>query len=92
VFTDRILKVSSGGGRDIKTGQPITIKTGEKWKCKDLTIEEVYYSLALVLENSLGETTTVAYDATFDERSFAYTEKDSDNLRKKFGNENFEKI
>lgn len=92
VFTDRILKVSSGSGIDIVTGKPITIKTGEKWKCKDLTIEEKYYSLALVLENSLGETTTVSYDGTFDERHFAYTAKEADKYKSKFGTEKFNLI
>jgi hypothetical protein len=92
VFTDRILKVSSGEGLDIKTGAPISIKTGEKWKCKDLTVEERYYSLALVLENSLGEITTVSYDATFDNRHFAYTIKESDFYKEKFGSEIFELI
>jgi hypothetical protein len=92
VFTDRILKVSSGSGIDIVTGKPITIKTGEKWKCKDLTIEEKYYTLALVLENSLGETTTVSYDSTFDERHFAYTAKEADKYRTKFGTEKFNLI
>lgn len=92
VFTDRILNVSSGSGLDIKTGEPITIKTGEKWKCKDLTIEEKYYSLALLIENSVGETTTVSYDGTFDERHFAYTAKEADDYINKFGTEKFNLI
>src|SRR5690606_34499723 len=92
VFTDRILKESSGSGIDIYTGKPITIKTGEKWKCIDLTIEEKYYTHSLVVENSLGEKTTVSYDSTFDERHFAYTAKQANEYKIKFGTEKFNLI
>tara|TARA_R110002111_G_scaffold239342_1_gene300992 strand:+ start:82 stop:1047 length:966 start_codon:yes stop_codon:yes gene_type:complete len=92
VFKDNTLNVSSGSGLDIKTGEPITIKTGDKWKFKDLTIEEKYYTLAIVVENSAGETTTVSYDTTFDDRNYAFTAKEADKLTVKFGAGNFEII
>ena len=92
VFPDRTLKVSTGGGFDISTGNPLSIKTGQRWKCKDLTIEDKYYTLALVVENSDGETTTVSYDTAFDERNYAYTSEEADNYIKDFGAENFNLI
>ena len=92
VFTDRTLKVSCGGGSDIQTGKPLTIITGEKWKCTDLTVEERYFNLALVVVNSTGEKTTVSYNSTFDERKFAYTSHQADNYKKKFGDEVFNMI
>tara|TARA_B110000046_G_C12965282_1_gene386402 strand:- start:432 stop:1400 length:969 start_codon:yes stop_codon:yes gene_type:complete len=92
VFTDRILNVSTGSGIDIITGKPLTITTGEKWRCTDLTIEEKYYSLALVVENLKGEKTTVSYDATFDSRKFAYTSQEAETYHKKFGVEIFNLI
>lgn len=92
VLTDRILKVSSGSGLDIITGKPLTITTGEKWKCTDFTIEEKYFNLALVIVNSIGEKAAVSYDAIFDERKFAYTLLQANNYIKKFGAETFDKI
>jgi hypothetical protein len=92
VFTDRILKVSSGGGIDITTGESLMIKTGEVWKCIDLTIEEKYYSLALLVENERGNTTTVSYDSTFDDRHFAYTAKEANQYKNKIGTEKFNLI
>ena len=92
VFKNRTLEVSTGSGLDIVTGKPITIKTGEKWKCTDLTIEEKYYNLAVIVENSAGEKTSVSYNTTFDDRSYAFTAGEADKLKIKFGAGNFERI
>lgn len=92
VFKNNTLKVSSGSGLDIATGKPLTIITGDKWKFKDLTIEEKYYTLALIVENSKGETTTVSYDTTFDDRNFAFTSKEAEKYKTKFGKENYNLI
>ena len=92
VFTNRILRVSSGSGLDITTGKPLTIKTGEKWTCIDLTVEEKYFSLSLVVRNSLGETTVVSYDSVFDDRKFAYTSEQAYRCITKFGSINFNLI
>lgn len=77
------------GAADIHTGKPVTIKTGQKWKCIDLTIEEKYYDLSLIFENSLGEKVADLYDRAI---NMAYTLKEVSNYKKKFGQENFEKI
>jgi hypothetical protein len=77
------------GATDIQTGKTVTIKIGQKWKCTDLTIEEKYYNLSLIFENSLGEKTANSYDRVL---NVAYTAKEADNYKKKFGQENFDKI
>ncbi len=90
VFADKVLESST----DIQTGKQITITTGQKWKCTDLTIEEKYYNLALVIENSLGEKTTISHETVFGKWSYgrAYTSTEADNYRKKFGSEDFDRI
>jgi hypothetical protein len=99
VFKDSLLEVSTGIGLDIVTGEPIEIKTGEKWKCIDLTIEEEYYKLALVVENSAGNKTTVSYEYAFgkdkdgnDLKISAFTGKKAGEYRNKFGSGNFDLI
>ena len=77
------------GATDIQTGKVVTIKTGQKWKCTDLTIEDKYYNLSLIFENSLGEKTEDSYDRVL---NVGYTVKEADNYKKKFGQENFDRI
>jgi hypothetical protein len=90
VFADKVLKSST----DIKTGKTVTTKTGQKWKCTDLTIEEQYFSLSLVIENSSGEITTIPHDSVFGKWSYnrSYTLSEAENHKKKFGHNNFYKI
>jgi len=90
VFADKVLESST----DIQTGKVVTIKTGQKWKCTDLTIEEKYYSLSLVIENLLGEKTTISHESVFGKwrSGRAYTASEADNYKKKFGQENFDRI
>ncbi len=90
VFADKVLESSN----DIETGKLITAKTGQTWKCIDLTIEEKYYNLSLVVQNQIGEKVTVAFESVFGKwsKGRAYTKTESDNYRKKFGSEIFDKI
>ena len=90
VFADNLVESST----DIETGKVITTKTGQKWKCIDFTIEEKYYNLSLIIQNSLGEKTDISHESVFGKwsKGTAYTAKESDNYRKKFGSENFDKI
>lgn len=78
VFNDSEFKDAT----DIQTGKTVTIKTGQKWKCVDLTIEDKYYNLSLIFENSLGEKTANEYDRVL---NVAYTAKEADSYKKKFG-------
>lgn len=90
VFSDRMLE----GLTDISTGKTITMKTGQKWKCVDFTIEEKYYTLALIIQNSLGEKTDISYESVFDKsrKGNVYSIKEVDAFRKKFGIDTFNKI
>jgi hypothetical protein len=67
---------------DILTGKTVTVKTGQKWKCIDLTIEDKYYNLSLIFENSLGEKVADDCDRV---KNVAYTAKEADIYKKKFG-------
>ena len=89
IFADGTLKSAT----DIETGSPITTK-GQVWKCIDLTIEEIYYSLSLVIQNSLSEKITISYESVFGiwGKGRVYTLIEASNYRKKFGNENFDRI
>ncbi|MBL7086119.1 MAG: hypothetical protein ISS28_03310 [Candidatus Cloacimonetes bacterium] len=90
VFADGVLESKT----DIETGKPIKTITGQKWKCIDLTIEEEYYTLSLVIQNSLDEKTTISNGSVFGKwiKGRAYTANEANNYRKKFGNEDFDRI
>lgn len=90
VFSDLVLK----GSTDIKTGKVVTIKTGQKWKCSDLTVEEKFFSLSLVITNPVGETTTISYDGVFGKWRYgqAYTAEEADAYRSRLGSGNFDTI
>lgn len=67
---------------DIHTGKVVTIKTGQKWECIDLTIEDKYYKLSLIFKNSLGEKVADDYSRVV---NVAFTSEAADNYKKKFG-------
>lgn len=85
VFND----IEFDGATDIKTGKIITNKSGQKWKCIDLTIEEKYYNLSLVFQNSLGEQIADEYERVL---NVAYTAKKADSYKKRFGETNWNTI
>ena len=94
-YIEEIIKNSKSGIRlNPKTGKPITKKHGEKWECTDLTVEEKYCSLSMVIKNSLNEKTTITYDYCFNEYSKGrvYFAKDASLYRKKFGDVNWFKV
>jgi len=90
VFADKVLEGSS----DIQTGEVVTTKTGQKWMCVDLTIEEEYFTLSLVLENALGERALVSHELVFGKWSYgrAYMASEANTYAKRFGQENFDRI
>ena len=83
VIIDELLVDSN----DIETGKAIIKKTGEIWKCIDLTIDEKYYSLKLVVKNVVGEKITIYYDDVFSKKSRknVYSKTEADIYKKKFG-------
>lgn len=90
IFQDFVLK----GSPNIKTGENISIVTGQIWKCIDLTVEERYYNLSLLIENPLGEKTTISYDHVFDslDKGRVFSKNGAENYIKRFGKENFNTI
>jgi hypothetical protein len=79
---------------DIQTGKSVTVETGQKWKCLDFTIEEIWYTLSLIIENSLGEKAAISYESALGEFSYGgtYLANEADNYIKKLGQENFDLI
>jgi hypothetical protein len=90
IFQDFVLK----GSPNIKTGEDISIVTGQIWKCTDLTVEERYYNLSLLIENPLGEKTTISYNHVFDSlnKGRVFSKDGAENYIKRFGKENFNTI
>ena len=100
VFSDKVITYRFFGdanakpSMDIITGKQLTIITGEKWKCLDLTVEEEYYTLSLVIQNSLGEKTTIDYSTVYGKwrKGRTYTVTEADSYIKDFGSETFNLI
>ena len=53
---------SDGPMTDMITGNPVSFEPGTKWRCVDLTIEEKYFTLSLILQNEKGERIPLSYD------------------------------
>ena len=83
VFNNRVLKSST----DINTGDSLVNTPNQKWECTDLTIEEKYYSLSLIIKNSVGQSTDISYSSVFGihRQGKAYTEKEANLYEQKFG-------
>lgn len=90
IFADIVLE----GSTDITSGKTITNTTGQKWKCVDLSVDEKYYNLSLIIENSLGEKTNISYETVLGKRrkGRTYTVSEVENYRKTFGSDNFDLI
>ena len=76
---------------DIKTGKSISHETGTVWECFDLTIEEKYYSLTLLLKDNLGQTLPVRYQGLIGEKKYydSFTVEEADMYVQKFGKTNW---
>jgi len=81
---------------DINTGKPVDISPTVIWKAKDITIEEKYFILSVLLENNIGENivfniennpTPLLYD-----ESFIIKKTIADEYKISFGAENWELI
>ena len=87
IFSNKILKSKI----NIETGRPIAITPAEIWTCIDLTVEEKYYNLALVVKNSLGEKIAIAHMYAIGKYSNgrSYTLAQAQTYKQKFGEENW---
>lgn len=100
ILTDKILSETLNTDLlDISNREKIIIKTGETWKCVDLTIEENFYSLAIVIENSKGNKTLIPFDKDYFHECYyncnnksVYSLTEANKYIKKFGTSNFNLI
>jgi hypothetical protein len=46
---------SDGVGHDINSGKPVSFSPGTAWKCGDVTIEERFFEVVMILQNEKGE-------------------------------------
>jgi len=79
---------------DINTGQKVIFNPGEKWECIDISVEEKYYYLSLLLKDKLGQTITINYEQIIGDNKFhdIFTSTENDTYEKKFGKMNWTKI
>jgi hypothetical protein len=84
--------ISSGSMPDMKTGSPVSnFESGAKWKCVDVTVEEQYFTLSLVLQNDKGEQIPLSVENT--KNSYWVFEAGQAELyKKKFGDENWQRV
>ncbi len=77
---------------DMKTGLPVSeFEPGSVWTTVDFTVEEKYYNLALILENSKHEQIPLSDDRTKDNR-WAFDYDKAMSYKKKFGDANWQLI
>lgn len=78
---------------DINTGKPITYKLGQTWKYVDLTIEEKYYTLSVILENDEGEKITFSYNSIYGKNARGvFEKKNAEKYIKDYGIDTFTKM
>jgi hypothetical protein len=79
---------------DIETAEEFTIPTGQEWECVDVTIEDEYYSLSCIIENTDGNKTTMSYEFIIGEFSDGsiYSLPEAKAYEEKFGKSNWHKI
>ncbi len=72
---------------DISTGLPVSdFLSGAIWDCIDVTVEQTYYSLVMVLQNSYGEKIPFYIDNLEKYKNkYAFTKEQSDGYLEKFG-------
>ncbi len=74
---------------DIQNGKPVDFSAGTIWKCVDFAIEEKYYELSLILENSNSEQLAFSMDNVLKGIYFAFPKVEADKYKQKFGEENW---
>ena len=84
--------ISSEPMTDMNTGNPVSnFEAGGKWKCIDVTIEDKYYSLSLVLQNDKGEQIPLNIDNT-EKTNWVFEFRQAELYKKQFGIENWQQI
>lgn len=88
IFNDKWLE----GSINIETGQPIINKTKQIWKCVDFSIEQKYYHFSIIIQNPSGEKLITSPDILEYRKGRVYTVQQFNNCKKKFGEDNMNKI
>jgi hypothetical protein len=72
---------------DVKSGKVIVFELGEGWECIDVTIEERYFNLSLILKDNNGQTLAINYNIAIGSNKFhnVFTKKEADKYKTKFG-------
>ena len=76
---------------DMFTGDPVNFVAGGKWTAIDLTIEERFYTLSLIIENSKGEKIPLSVEY-IDKPYFVFDASVAERYQNKFGAGNWQKI
>jgi hypothetical protein len=84
--------ISVGIMTEMNTGNPVSyFEAGNIWKCVDVTIEEKYFTLSLVIQNEKGEQIPLSIDNA-EQDYWVFEAAQAEKLKKKFGIENWLKI
>ena len=76
---------------DVNTGKVVDFSPGGIWTCTDLTIEEKYYTLSLLIKNGNGEKITLGLD-NIDGNYWVFGYNEAIRYKQKYGNSNWIKI
>lgn len=77
---------------DMKSGTPVSnFNAGGKWKCIDVSVEDRYYELCLILENDKGEQIPLGVDYAKD-TYWVFESGLAELYRDKFGDEDWQRI
>lgn len=77
---------------DIETGEEIEIEKGKYVKCIDVTIDKKYFEPALLLKNDKGQKFLFALHTRYLNIQRILTKEETENYKKKFGQDNWETI
>lgn len=72
---------------DIKTNKKINFELGEEWECFDVTVEEKYFNLSLLLKDDDGQTLAMNYEWVIGANKLhdIYAKKEADKYKNRFG-------
>jgi hypothetical protein len=84
--------ISSGQMADMNTGNPVSnFESGDIWKCVDVTVEEKYFTLSLVLQNDKGEQIPLSVENTKN-TNWVFETSQAELYKKIFGDENWQRV
>lgn len=78
--------------KDMENGKDIEFKAGEIWTCKDLTLEDKFYSLEFIFENNSKNKILVNPSYFSENNKYAYSISEEKLYTNKFGKEIFNLI